>query len=440
MLWRKIRRFWKNGSVNRNRVYKKVLVCSITAIVFCISSCSNAFSQKDNREELCGEDAKEAVSNENRKNEEKKAAEEIEKGYNLPVRDKERKEAKEDCKNVMERIFDLYKQADKGLASNTVISDETIDKMVEKVKETGYPVTATKVYTNMENYKKMERFLKDCKNGKKGTMILYELHSDGGIGRNKYTFDGTDLYVLSAIAIWNENNEPKMTEVSYTRIKKWKYTKRGWFGYELCVPEPPEVSEMVDGSILIRVKPMDEQCREMAKKCVQEIGYQGNNLLCTNWDREHMEKLDYNCLYESLYSMKYQKEFSDEQASNGIPQKDFEKLVMEYLPVTAGQIRNYAAFDADSQTYDWKKTGCFHYIPTYLGTAVPEVVDIRENKDGTVTLTVDAVCDMVVCDEAMITHELTVRFAEDGSFKYLGNKILDGRENIPEYQYRFDRK
>ena len=440
MLWRKIRRFWKNGSVNRNRVYKKVLVCSITAIVFCISSCSNAFSQKDDREELCGEDAKEAVSNENRKNEEKKAAEEIEKGYNLPVRDKERKEAKEDCNNVMERIFDLYKQADKGLASNTVISDETMDKMVEKVKETGYPVTATKVYTNMENYKKMERFLKECKTGKKGTMLLYEIHSDGGIGRYKYIFDGTNLYVLSAIAIWNENNEPKMTEVSYTRIKKWKYTKKGWFGYELCVPEPPEVSEMVDGSILIRVKPIDEQCREMSIKFVKEIGYQGNNLLCSDWNSEHMEELDYNGLYESLYRMKYQKEFPDEQASQGIPKKDFEKLIMEYLPVIAEQIRNYAAFDADSQMYPWQKTGCFHSTPTYLGTAVPEVVDIKENKDGTVTLKVDAVCDMVVCDEAMITHELTVRFAEDGSFKYLGNKILDGRENIPEYQYRFDRE
>ena len=40
-----------------------------------------------------------------------------------------------------------------------------------------------------------------------------------------------------------------------------------------------------------------------------------------------------------------------------------------------------------------------------------------------------------------ITHELTVKFAEDGSFRYLGNKILDdGLSNIPEYQYRIVRK
>lgn len=68
---------------------------------------------------------------------------------------------------------------------------------------------------------------------------------------------------------------------------------------------------------------------------------------------------------------------------------------------------------------------------------MPEVVGIKENDDRTVTLTVEAVCDMVICNDAVITHELTVRFAEDGSFQYLGNKILnDGITSIPDYQYR----
>lgn len=53
---------------------------------------------------------------------------------------------------------------------------------------------------------------------------------------------------------------------------------------------------------------------------------------------------------------------------------------------------------------------------------MPEVVEVRENPDGTVTLTVNAVCDMVICDDALITHDLTVKFKEDGSFQYLGMK------------------
>ena len=44
---------------------------------------------------------------------------------------------------------------------------------------------------------------------------------------------------------------------------------------------------------------------------------------------------------------------------------------------------------------------------------------------------------MVICEDAVITHELTMRFAEDGSFQYLGNEILnDGIMHISDYQYR----
>lgn len=44
---------------------------------------------------------------------------------------------------------------------------------------------------------------------------------------------------------------------------------------------------------------------------------------------------------------------------------------------------------------------------------------------------------MVICNDAVITHELTVQFSKDGSFQYLGNEILDdGIQEIPEYQYR----
>lgn len=228
-----------------------------------------------------------------------------------------------------------------------------------------------------------------------------------------------------------------MSYISYARIKEWKYTEKGWFGYELCVPEPPEVTEIVDGSCLVRIKPMTKEQREMSEKCVQGLGYQGNNLLCSNWDTDHMEKLDYNGMYEYLFAMKYHKAFDAEDYPNGIPKEEFESLIMEYLPVTAEQIQEYAVFDEKNQTYVWVRLGCLNYAPTFFGTSLPEVIDIKENEDGTVTLMVDAVCDMVICDDAVITHELTVKFADDGSFQYLGNEILnDGIMDIPDYQYR----
>lgn len=369
---------------------------------------------------------------------EENLAEQFEKGYNLPVDASQREEAENDCKKAMELIRDIYEQADKGDASNVVLSDVTVLEMQEILKGMGSPVMAGVTYSNMENFEVVYNFLKECMEGISGSAVIYEIHSSGGIGRMKFIFDGTDMYVLGVSAMWNSGDESEVVYVSYTRIKEWRYTDKGWFCYELCVPEPPEVTEIVDGSHLIRVKPMSEINREYSEKCVLGLGYQGNNLLCSNWNTEHMEDLDYNGLYEYLYAMKYQEKFNSEDYPDGIPKDEFEGLIMEYLPVTEEQIREYAVFDVEKQAYGWVRLGCFNYAPTYFGTSLPEVTDIRENADGTITLTVDAVCEMILCDDAVITHELTIKMKEDGSFQYLGNQILnDGIRYIPEYQYRF---
>ena len=314
-----------------------------------------------------------------------------EKGYDLPVDEKAGELAKEECKEIMEMIEDIYINADKGIASNVVLSDETILQMKEIIIETGNPITSPEPYAVMENYKKLEDFLYACMNDEKGSAVVYELNYSGSVSRKEYIFDGTDMYLLATGGIWNRNNQPSISYVSYTRIKQWEYTEKGWFCYELCVPEYPEVTEMVDGSYLIRVKPMTEEQREMSERCVQGLGYQGNNLLCSNWDVTHMEELDFNGMYEYLYTMKYGERFNAEDYQNGIPRDTFEDLIMEYLPITEDQIREYGVFDEESQTYPWARLGCMNYSPTFFGTSLPEVIDIRENEDGTVTLTVEAV-------------------------------------------------
>lgn len=361
-------------------------------------------------------------------------------GYDLAVDRQEKEEAEKDCKKMLELILDIYEDADKGEASNVVLSDKTVLEMQGKLMETGCPVSTGVPYSNMENYESVDSFLEKCRNKKSGSVIVYNIHYDGGVGRKKFIFDGTDMYVLNARGVRRDGKKPGIVYISYNRVKEWSYTEKGWFCYELCLPNTPETSRVIDASCLIRIKPMTEEQREMSKRCVSGLGYQGNNILCSDWDAAHMDKLDYNGVYEYLYGMKYQERFLLGDDKNGIPKEEFEDLIMEYFPVTADQIQEYAVFDEESRTYTWRWLDFSNYVPTSFGLSQPEVTDIKENEDGTVTLTVEAVCDVVVYDDAVITHELTVRFAEDGSFQYLGNKILsDGREGIPEYQYRIDR-
>ena len=357
---------------------KSILLIMVFLIGCFVCACGK---EKSVVGETLAEDTEEVSPTEETKSAEEEAAEQWEKGYGLPVDEQEEKEAANDCKKMMELIFDIYKDADKGTASNVVLNDETVLEMQKRLMETGCPVSTLVTYSNMENYESVDRFLEECTDGKSGSVVIYEIHGDGGIGRMKFIFDGTEMYVVSAGGIWNDNNKPGMSYISYTRIKEWKYTEKGWFGYELCVPEPPEVSEIMDGSCLIRIKPMTEEQREMSERCVRGLGYQGQNLLCSNWNVENMSELDYNGMFEYLYGMKYGKKFNSEDYPNGIPKEEFESLIMEYLPVTAEQIREYAVFDEEKQTYYWERLGCFNYAPTFFGTSLPEVIDIKENED-----------------------------------------------------------
>ena len=415
---------------------RKFLYLILFVMTLCVFCCS--CSQKTNDvKKTSTQHEKKLKSVPNNTKEDVISEEDLEKGYDLPVSAQENEEATRDSMQIMSGLEHIYRNADKGDSLNVVLDNKSICKMIKKIKQQGYSVTVSEDYSNMENYKRFSSFLAKAQKKQKGSGVIYEVHSEGSIGREKFIYDGKEMFLLASNASWDDNGKPIITFVSYTRIKKWRYSRKGWFCYELCVPEYPEVTEMVDGSCLIRIKPMSDNKRKLSRKCVRGLAYQGNNILCSNWDQEHMQKIDYNGLYEYLYAMKYKKKFNGKKYPSGIPKDQFEQLIMEYLPVSREDIEKYASYNEKKKTYDWMRLGCFNYAPNFFGTSIPEVTKIKHNSNGTVTLTVDAVCEMVLCNEAVITHELTVKFNKDGSFRYLENKILNGGiKKIPEYQYR----
>lgn len=416
---------------------RKFLYLILFVMTLCVFCCSCSQKTNDVKKTSSQHEKKlKSVPNNNTK-EDVISEEDLEKGYDLPVSAQENEEATRDSMQIMSGLEHIYRNADKGDSLNVVLDNKSICKMIKKIKQQGYSVTVSEDYSNMENYKRFSSFLAKAQKKQKGSGVIYEVHSEGSIGREKFIYDGKEMFLLASNALWDDNGKPIITFVSYTRIKKWRYSRKGWFCYELCVPEYPEVTEMVDGSCLIRIKPMSDNKRKLSRKCVRGLAYQGNNILCSNWDQEHMQKIDYNGLYEYLYAMKYKKKFNGKKYPSGIPKDQFEQLIMEYLPVSREEIEKYASYNEKKKTYDWMRLGCFNYAPNFFGTSIPEVTKIKHNSNGTVTLTVDAVCEMVLCNEAVITHELTVKFNKDGSFRYLGNKILNGGiKKIPEYQYR----
>ncbi len=361
------------------------------------------------------------------------------KGYGLPVSEKERAEAEKDCFAKMELVRDLLPkyEGEDGYGSSIEIPGEQIQKAVERIAERGCCVLTSEPYADMRNHERFKAFLEGVARGECGGEILYKISGDGRISRLKYYCDGKDMYVITAVVSWQSEEAPVLNYLDHTQIEEWRFTGKGWFAYKLCVPRYPEVTEVVDGSCMVRVIPMSDENREMSEKCVLQVAYKGNNLFCHDWDEAHMEELDYNGLYEYFYRMKYEELFPAEDHRGGIPEEDFESLMAEYLPVTGEELRRYAVYDAKSRTYAWEMQEYSNDAPVFFSASVPEVVQIRENEDGTVTLTVDAVCEMLLCDDAAVTHEVTVKFEEDGSFRYLGNRVMRcSMGDMPKYHDR----
>ena len=251
-------------------------------MTLCVFCCSCSQKTNDVKKTSSQHEKKlKSVPNNNTK-EDVISEEDLEKGYDLPVSAQENEEATRDSMQIMSGLEHIYRNADKGDSLNVVLDNKSICKMIKKIKQQGYSVTVSEDYSNMENYKRFSSFLAKAQKKQKGSGVIYEVHSEGSIGREKFIYDGKEMFLLASNASWDDNGKPIITFVSYTRIKKWRYSRKGWFCYELCVPEYPEVTEMVDGSCLIRIKPMSDNKRKLSRKCVRGLAYQGNNILCSN--------------------------------------------------------------------------------------------------------------------------------------------------------------
>lgn len=201
------------------------------------------------------------------------------------------------------------------------------------------------------------------------------------------------------------------------------------------------MTEPVYSRAMVRVKPLEEECAEITEQYLKPIAYNGNNLFWTDWDETHMEKLDYNGLFEYLYEVRYDDAFEQTRYAEGIPQEEFEEMMTSCLPVSREELREYAAYDSEKEMYEWISLGVGNRTLGAIVSSIPEVTAIEKNGDGAMTLTVDAVCESMA-DDALFTHHLTVRTDEEGNVRYFSNAAEEGArgEELPECYFSHPRQ
>lgn len=323
------------------------------------------------------------------------------------------------------RYQTLYQGMDKGTALNAVIPDDNVKLIIEQIGE--YGCTATGYQQNMVNYQQFEEFLLQALEGQEGYATYYYVRSDGGFFYRKFHSVDKCLFVNTASLSWNDAGDPVVAYTNQYTIEQWEYTAKGYFIYENENDRYPY--------ILQRVKPLGERERELCNLYIYPIGYQGNNLFLTDWDQDSMDQINYNDLYEYLYYMDTGTIF-DHGGISSIPAAQFESLITRYFDVTGEFLQQTASYYSDRNEYFWILYSISMKYTILHPAPLPEVVDSRENEDGTITMVVDAVYDDIGVDRAF-THEVTVRVNDDGSFKYLSNEIRpEDKENVPTYDSR----
>lgn len=102
-------------------------------LLMLLSVCILCACEKENENsgEPFAEDTGEITSTEATISEEE-AAEQWEKGYGLPVDEQEEAEAENDCREMMELVFDIYEDADKGMVSEVILEDKTVLEMQKR--------------------------------------------------------------------------------------------------------------------------------------------------------------------------------------------------------------------------------------------------------------------------------------------------------------------
>ena len=202
---------------------QRIFLIIFAALLCCFSAgCSHKNTVAEDKES--NKDT--SISGKPEDTEELSEAEIYERGYNLPIDSAEQEEAEKDCAEMMEAIRDIYEEADKGTSINAVISQETAIKMQQVIAEKDVPAAVSG----------------------------FE-HTDGTVSREKFTFDGKDMYSLYTKGRWTDDMESAFSVNSLSRMSQWKYTEKGWFIFEYCTAQPPELTEVVDAYEMIRVKP-----------------------------------------------------------------------------------------------------------------------------------------------------------------------------------------
>jgi len=337
------------------------------------------------------------------------------------ISEEEKQQIKDMALQATERVQIVYKDieiADGPTYSSNItnFSEEQVKEVVRLLGESGVISVAENV--NMENPEAIKEFYLSYLNKKDAMFTVFEVNSDGLIGVITFVYRQDKLQTYYVGVGWKEGGIPELRDTLVSNVAEIKLTEKGYFiyAYEAVIAHASLRQYW-------RTTPLSVECRELTEKYISGLSYVNYNLLVTNWDSSNVEDILMPCMFEDIYRI-HMGENLRVGGSDGISAEIYEEIMTTYFPVSIEQLRENCGYDEGSDSYQYEMIFASPYPP------FGEVVDYRENADGTITLFVDGVWADYNSDYAF-TNQIVILPLENGRFRYLSNSITQKELELP---------
>ncbi len=225
---------------------------------------------------------------------------------------------------------DIYEKACKD---GTLEDLATIRQIVERLGEDGLVAVDAENQVDMENAAQAEEFCKRAGEGKEAVQTIIAVKDDGGFMRYDLEASEGTLKVRQGYVAWS-NGEPVEKETDEYQAYAWNYSGKGYLFFEKY--QPPGYDGF-SGHTAIRVKPLDQDCRELNQKYIMPVGYRLNNMFLEDWSENDYGNLNFYDIFEPMYQMKYGKRLDVEFAFTGktydVPEEEFENVFLAFFQI-----------------------------------------------------------------------------------------------------------
>lgn len=312
-----------------------------------------------------------------------------------------------------------------------IIPDDKMKQIIARISALGDTVLAHDF--NLEHSDKMLNFYKAILSGKKVEFAIFEIDTDGSLIECVFKYQKGRLYMTTVGASWSYSSKQlSVGNIDFAYIDKFKLTNNGYFLYHTI-----HVKSGQDYSSGFRVKPLPDENWALNKKYIEPVGYLGNNLFVTNWNKSTISRLNFNDMFQYIYNLEYHQDpdfqtpyqtdiETPQSFISAVPAGDFEKVITKYFPVKAKELRQIAVYDSAKQVYPFNyffiDDDDYYFTGEVIESPSAEVVNAQTNKDGSITMVVN-VPNFNNYSDCGIRHVLTVMPQKDGSFQYISNYV-----------------